>query len=68
MMRDPNRIPKVLAVIKEVWNQYPDLRFWQLLPVLQSYINGVHGKPQNSDLFYLEDEAFMKDIKDVFKL
>lgn len=30
-MRDPNRIPEVLAKIQEVWLKYPDLRLGQLI-------------------------------------
>jgi hypothetical protein len=30
-MRDPNRIPKVLAAIGRYWSLYPDLRLGQLL-------------------------------------
>ena len=62
-MRNPNRIPKVLQAFEEVWTQYPDIRFWQILPVLQSYVNAVNGQPQNSDLFYLEDDEFLKILE-----
>ncbi len=30
-MRDPNRIPRILGLIKEIWEKCPDLRLGQLL-------------------------------------
>jgi hypothetical protein len=49
-MRDPNRIPKVLAAIQQVWEQSPDLRLCQLLQSLC---------PGKSDLFYIEDDTLL---------
>lgn len=33
-MRDPNRIPRILDKLKAIWQDQPDLRFWQLLAIL----------------------------------
>jgi hypothetical protein len=30
-MRDKKRIPKILSLIEEIWQNYPDQRFGQLL-------------------------------------
>lgn len=44
-MRDPDRIPKILAMIEELWKMYPDQRLMQLLT------NTISGY----DAFNLED-------------
>lgn len=43
-MRDPKRIDEILNTIKIVWEQYPDMRFGQLI------VNVLGIDP-----FYLED-------------
>jgi hypothetical protein len=30
-MRDPNRIPRVIALLTEYWTRYPDLRLGQII-------------------------------------
>ena len=60
-MRDPNRIPKVMALLEEGWKKVPDWRFGQLIENLKRYI-GVQ------DLFYMEDDQLEKVIKDYFDL
>ena len=60
-MRDPNRIPKVMALLEEGWRKVPDWRFGQLVENLKRYI-GVQ------DLFYMEDDQLEKVIKDYFDL
>lgn len=52
-MRDPNRIDKVLAKVREVWKTYPDLRLLQLL------INSI---PVDNDGYYMEDDELVKRI------
>ena len=51
-MRDKNRIPKILRVIGEVWNKYPDMRFGQLV------VNCL-----GTDPFYVEDNVIEKKFK-----
>jgi hypothetical protein len=55
-MRNPERIPIVLAEIKRVWETSPDLRLGQLVSVLS----------KDKDIFYIEDDELIKNIKDVF--
>ena len=56
-MRDIKRIEPFLKDIEKVWKKYPDLRFMQMINnVMASY---------RSDLFYIEDEDFMKMLKGV---
>lgn len=33
-MRNPDRIPVVLGIIKNIWEKYPDLRLGQLMSIL----------------------------------
>lgn len=48
-MRDPNRIDEILNTVKTVWNQYPDMRFGQLV------VNVLGIDP-----FYVEDDVILK--------
>ncbi len=57
-MRDINRIDRILAEIGEVWKDYPDLRFTQLI------VNVMSAK--GSDLYYMEDERFVKVLKEYY--
>ena len=58
-MRDPKRIPKLLAVLQEYWEKCPDLRFGQLIENLKSFSGKL-------DLFYVEDDEFEKILKNYF--
>lgn len=59
-MRDPERIDKVLNVIKLVWSECPDLRLIQLL------LNSLHEASEIvvsvDSVFNIEDEELMKAI------
>ena len=55
-MRNPNRIHEVMLQLEELWKLYPDWRFMQLICNMQS-IN-------RNDMFYIEDEDFIKQIKE----
>ena len=57
-MRDIERIDKILQEINEVWKKYPDLRFTQLI------VNVMSAK--GSDLYYMEDERFIKILKEFY--
>ena len=49
-MRDPERIPKILAEIESVWRKMPDMRLGQL-------IISAAGNP-----FMLEDEDLVQRL------
>lgn len=51
-MRDPNRIPVILEMIRVEWEKYPDLRLGQIIS------NVTYG--MGCDLFHLEDGEFIK--------
>lgn len=60
-MRNPDRIPYIMSLIAQGWQKAPDLRICQIFENLKKYA----GK---NDLFYMEDEDFIKLIIDYFDL
>lgn len=52
-MRDPNRIPRILKKLEQLWIKYPDLRLAQLL---------VNMNDGYDNIFYLEDNILEKLI------
>lgn len=64
-MRDPKRIKEILSIFEEVWNQYPDLRFCQLV---MNIARSLKTFDRNDDPFYFEDDDFLECIKDVKKV
>ena len=54
-MRDPNRIPIMIARLQAVWEQLPDMRLGQL-------ISNVITDP-----FYIEDEELLTNIERYMK-
>lgn len=46
-MKDPKRIEKILAIIREIWYANPDLRLTQLI---------MNALLMKSDPYYVEDE------------
>lgn len=59
-MRDPKRINKILKYLESVWNNYPDLRFWQLVAILEREQKLSLNK---TDLFYVEDDITENFLK-----
>lgn len=58
-MRDPERIPKMLAELDECWQLNPDLRLGQLLCIAADYAAlGAIGI-----LFYTEDDELLKGLR-----
>ncbi|MCK4788084.1 MAG: hypothetical protein KAV87_30300 [Desulfobacteraceae bacterium] len=54
-MRDPERIPRILAKIQEIWQKYPDLRLGQLI---------VNVSPKHErNLFYAEDDELEHQLE-----
>ena len=47
-MRDVNRIYDILVKFQDLWEQYPDQRFGQ---IISNYIVN-----DNEDIFYIEDD------------
>lgn len=57
-MRDPNRIPKMMAVLLEYWAANPDLRLGQIIDNA-CRINHTYN---NYDVFYVEDEKLFDGL------
>ena len=55
-MRDVNRIDKILNEIKDIWEEYPDLRLGQLI------CNVV----RDPALYYIEDEALVEILRESY--
>lgn len=54
-MRNPDRIPKILAEICQIWQRQPDMRLGQLIVAAN----------KNRDPFYIEDEELVRAMKAV---
>lgn len=63
-MRDKNRIKPMLEMLQSIWELYPDMRFNQLIDMLQrdykdgEYVEVIADGYTYADLFYVEDEDF----------
>jgi len=79
-MRDPKRIDETLTLLSQIWKQNPDLRFQQLVYILQggysennSNIGRVESvekegfKQIGYDLFNTEDDVFMEHLREITK-
>jgi uncharacterized protein YihD (DUF1040 family) len=60
-MRDPERIDQVLAVVREVWHRYPDLRLGQLI------VNAVQTEESCSQVYSIEDTALVRKLESLAK-
>jgi hypothetical protein len=61
-MKDPNRIPAILAKIEKLWEEQPDLRLMQLL------INVLRPEDPCSELYSIEDTKLEKRLIEYGKL
>lgn len=59
--RDPERIPKLLALLERGWRKNPDLRLGQIIENFRRYI-------PKQDLFYMEDEVIAQELINYFDL
>lgn len=55
-MRDPTRIPRILAKLQAYWEANPDVRLGQIVMSLA---------PTTIDMFYAEDEVLEANIPEV---
>lgn len=61
-MRDPARIPRILAEVQHVWSLYPDLRLGQLL------VNGTSCFRNSISSFYIEDDELLEGLASLASL
>jgi uncharacterized protein YihD (DUF1040 family) len=59
-MRDPERIPKTLKALEEIWKRHPDLRLGQLLVIAAAKHVGAFRCPE---VFYLEDDDLINELE-----
>ena len=59
-MRNPKRIPVILNELKNYWEKYPDMRFFQMLISLPL-------ENATNDLFFYEDDQLLKSLENVNK-
>lgn len=55
-MRDPRRIEPILKLIREIWNNQPDLRLTQLI----MNVLGIHKDP-----YYIEDDILLEKLQEL---
>jgi uncharacterized protein YihD (DUF1040 family) len=58
-MRDPDRIEKMIGLIRKVWYKSPDLRLTQLI---------MNALKMNEDPYYVEDDVLEKALKNYYEL
>lgn len=64
--RNPDRIPKLLTMLGQVWTENPNLRFFQLLTTLGFLLPTGDGTIE--DPFYEEDDEIMRVVYNMTKL
>lgn len=60
-MRDPSRIPDVLAAVERVWREHPDIRFFQLIDNLKYQLG------YQDQAWLIEDDRVLRDLKELGK-
>lgn len=58
-MRDPQRIDRLLSVVKRLWQKQPDLRLCQLI----TNAVGMATLKETPDYFYIEDDVLLKGLE-----
>lgn len=61
-MRDPERIERVLALVRLIWSAYPDLRLSQIL-----FNARPDGSPSNPEFYYMEDEDLESRLRKFYR-
>ena len=62
-MRDPKRSYALLAKVQELWNMFPDLRFWQVI----SLITKDEIFKNMKDPFFVEDDKWIEAVDNIIK-
>jgi hypothetical protein len=61
MERDPGRIDQVLAVVRKVWDEFPNMRLGQLL------VNAVRPTEPCPEVFSVEDTVLVRRLEALAK-
>lgn len=70
-MRDPERIERIMGMVQEIWKHEPDMRFFQLMAVLESRYSKANNAFGRRELFEKEESRgilFPYNIVDLFHL
>lgn len=54
-MRDPDRIIRILGLVREIWYRTPDARLTQLI---------MNALKMNDDPYYVEDDILEEKLKE----
>lgn len=57
--RDPNRIEPLLALLREVWVQCPDLRLAQII------VNVIRPASPAPQIFFTEDDVIERGLREM---
>ncbi len=55
-MRDPNRIDRIIGLLRAYWHQHPDLRLAQIVSNLAPAAYG-------NDIFYFKDDELEEELR-----
>jgi hypothetical protein len=58
-MRDPDRIPRLLAAVEAYWRRFPDLRLGQLMAIM--------AVVASKSIFSIEDEQMLAVLQSALK-
>jgi hypothetical protein len=61
MARNPERIDPVLAALRKVWVEFPDMRLGQLV------VNAVRPSEPFPEVFYVEDTVLVRRLEALAK-
>lgn len=64
MARDPQRIERILGLLREAWQRNPDQRLTQLLENLSSGLPNGHKGEGDHCLYHIEDDAIERVLED----
>lgn len=58
-MRNPERINEILLLLWKVRHNNPDIRFWQLLTIIEYLVDSNNHIYDKADPFYYEDDRLI---------
>jgi uncharacterized protein YihD (DUF1040 family) len=61
-MRDRSRIPEMVNLLEEIWNENPDLRLGQLI------VSAAKPSEPCPQVFYIEDDVMLVKLKDLLSV
>lgn len=63
-MRNPERIPAVLAVVERYWRKHPDLRFGQLMQAVEIHLKQTYD---HVDTYWMEEETLVRVLEEMME-